>query len=271
MVISSPKFWKLVSYGFKSVSRWITGLFVAVDPIGIMKNYSEDLKDNLANLAKQVKNLYGQMTGLKEVIEINANERTNAIKVAKQARENNKGTAYALQARRAGRLLESNRRLEDVYMVMTVLYKALTKYHEVCDALIQDIDSEIDVKTRERNAVTAAWGAIRSAKAIMYGQATGRELFDQATEYMAQDYATKKGEIDQFLDMSRGFIETFDLQTGMYEADALEAIEDWSKKGDSLLLGDQSQLLLEDLSDSTLDTDNDRKTIDYIGVLSSRK
>jgi hypothetical protein len=68
--------------------------------------------------------------------------------------------------------------------------------------------------------------------------------------------------------MSKGFIETFDLQNGMYEADALEAIEAWSKKGDSLLFGDKSQFLLEDLSDTV-----DRapaSPVDYAGILSKR-
>ncbi len=270
MIVTSPRTWKLASYAFRSISRMITGWFVAIDPIGIMKSYAEDLGENLVKMTKHLDSLRGQMTGLKKVIDENAEDKQKALGVARQAHEKGKATTFALQARKAGRLAKSNKRLEDVYRVMEVLYKALFKYREVCGALVEDLGSEIDIQEREQKAMRAAWGVIRSAKAIMYGQATGRELFDQATECLAQDYAGKKGEIDQFLDMSKGFIEGFDLQSGMYEADALAAIEEWSKKGDSLLLGDQSQWLLEDLPDEILPS-SVHETSDYVRVLSATK
>ena len=46
-MVLDPKMRALVSYLYKSIMRWVTGVFVTIDPIGILKNYIEDLEDNL--------------------------------------------------------------------------------------------------------------------------------------------------------------------------------------------------------------------------------
>ena len=66
-----PKVRALVSYMYKSVMRWITGLFITIDPIGILKNYISDLEKNLAKMSKQIGNIRGQMRKLKTIVETN--------------------------------------------------------------------------------------------------------------------------------------------------------------------------------------------------------
>ena len=58
----------LVWYMYKSVMRAVTGLFIQIDPIGILKSYVEDLKANLRKMNKQITKLRGQMHKLKELI-----------------------------------------------------------------------------------------------------------------------------------------------------------------------------------------------------------
>lgn len=58
----------LVSYMYKSAMRWVTGLFVQIDPIGILKSYVEDLKSNLTKMNRQIAQLRGQMHKLQEII-----------------------------------------------------------------------------------------------------------------------------------------------------------------------------------------------------------
>ena len=67
-MVLDPKMRNLVSYGYRSVMRWITGLFVQLDPIGILQSYIEDLKGNLRKMNKQVGILRGQMHKLGETI-----------------------------------------------------------------------------------------------------------------------------------------------------------------------------------------------------------
>jgi len=40
-----PKMRNLLSYMYKSIMRKVTSIFITIDPIGILKNYIEDLED----------------------------------------------------------------------------------------------------------------------------------------------------------------------------------------------------------------------------------
>jgi len=42
-----PKMRNLIFYAYKSVMRAITGMFVQIDPIGILKTYVDELQNNL--------------------------------------------------------------------------------------------------------------------------------------------------------------------------------------------------------------------------------
>ena len=66
--ILDPKTRALISYMYKSSMRWITSLFVQLDPIAIMKSYVAELQGKLKDMNKQVAKLRGQMHKLQEVI-----------------------------------------------------------------------------------------------------------------------------------------------------------------------------------------------------------
>ncbi len=75
------------------------------------------------------------------------------------------------------------------------------------------------------------------------------------------------------IEMSASFIESVDLQNGVFEADALEMIEKWEKVGESLLLGDlKDALLLEAANDTNiLDLDARPKQVSREEVLAKRR
>ena len=73
-VILDPKARNLIWYMYKSVMRWITGIFVNVNPIAVLKSYIENLEKNLRKLSKQIGSLRGQMRQLKGIMEGNASE-----------------------------------------------------------------------------------------------------------------------------------------------------------------------------------------------------
>jgi hypothetical protein len=66
-----------------------------------------------------------------------------------------------------------------------------------------------------------------------------------ASEYVAADYAVRIGEIDDFVRMSDTFMQSIDLQNGVYEQQAIELLADWERNADSIVLGDAKRLLIE--------------------------
>lgn len=261
-VAIDPKARALVSYMFKSTMRWVTGLFIKIDPIGILKSYMSDLKGNLRKMNKQISQLRGQMHKLKELIINNKKAISTNLSQATEARDNNKEAQMMLKTRKAGRLKKSNVKLEDLYRKMEVLYRVLTKMYENSEIMLEDIQDQVEVKEQERKAIHASHSAMKSAMNIMSGNKDKRAMFDAALEAVADDVSQKVGEMEQFMDLSESFMQSIDLQNGIFEEEGLKMLEKWEKDGASLLLGGAKEELLElaNDDDEVLDLSAPRKT-----------
>ncbi|MEO1436872.1 MAG: hypothetical protein AAFV80_15140 [Bacteroidota bacterium] len=243
-VVLDPKARGLVAYGYRGVMRWITGLFVQLDPIGILQSYIEDLKSNLRKMNKQIGILRGQMHKLSEQIKNNQRQINSNLAMASKAKEKSKDAVMILKSRKAGRLKESNIRLEDLYKKMEVLYRVLTKMHENSEILLEDVVDQVEVKKQERAAIRASHSAMRSAMNIINGNNDRRQMFDMALEAIADDVSQKIGEMERFMDLSSSFMDSIDLQNGVFEEEGMRMLEKWEKEGVSLILGEDKQELL---------------------------
>ncbi len=58
-----------------------------------------------------------------------------------------------------------------------------------------------------------------------------------AMESITTDYYNKLGEIEQFMEDSQNFINTMDLENGVFEEDALSKLDEWQKRSENLLEG----------------------------------
>ncbi|MCX8211288.1 MAG: hypothetical protein OTI34_09590 [Lewinella sp.] len=256
-MVLDPKMRNLVFYGYKSIMRVITGAFVQIDPIGILKTYVEELQNNLRKMNKQISQLRAQMHKLKELIVKNEREIKNNLQIAGKAKETNKRNVMILKSRRAGRLKDSNMRLEELYKKMEVLYRVLTKMYENSQILAEDIKDQVMVKEQERKAIHASHGAMTSAMSVINGDPDQRAMFDMAMDNITEDVANKVGEMERFMEMSANFMDSVDLQNGVFEEEGMQMLEQWEKESTSLLLGEEKdQLLLQAQSDSeVLDLD----------------
>jgi predicted nucleic acid-binding Zn-ribbon protein len=229
---------------YKSAMRKITGLFVTIDPIGILKNYVDDLRKNLRKMNRQLSMLRGQMHKLKEMIINNQKEIKTNMTLAHEAKAGNNNKIVILKTRKAGRLKESNMKLEDLYKRMEVLYRVLNKMYENSSILLEDVQDQVQLKEQERKAIRASHSAMKSAMSIIKGDGDKRAMFDQALEAVADDVSQKVGEMERFMDMSESFMNSIDLQNGIFEEEGMKMLEQWEAESDSLILGDDKSTLL---------------------------
>lgn len=240
-MVLDPRMRNLIWYMYRGFMRWVTGIFVELDPIGILKNYVDDLKKKVKQMEKQINILRGQMHKLKELIYNNRKEIEANLKLASKAKASNKQTVMILKSRKAGRLRDSNVRLEDLYQKMEVLYRVLTKMHENSLILAEDVKDQVMIKEQERKAIHASHGAMNSAMSIMQGDPDKRAMFDAAMEAITDDVASKVGEMDRFMEMSSNFMNSIDLKNGIFEEDGLKMLEKWEKESTSLILGENEK------------------------------
>ncbi len=240
-MVLDPKMRNLVWYGYKSVMRWITGVFVNIDPIGILKSYVEDLQDNLVKMRKQIGLLRGQMRQLQGLMESNSKEIDQNMKLASAAKESGKDQQMVLASRKAARMQESNEKYRQLLQRMEILYRILVRMHDNSEILLQDTKDQVELKEEERKAIRASHSAMKSAMSVMSGDPDKRAMFDAAMEAIADDVAGKVGEMERFMEMSAGFMSSVDLQNGVFEEQGLQMLEQWEKQSTLLLMDGSSR------------------------------
>lgn len=254
MVLSNKKFQTLIAYMFKSAMRAITGVFVEIDPIGIMKSYIDDLKEKQKTMDTSIAKLNGQVVICQQQVTKNAKEYNNQMLQFKVAHEKQMESAATVASRQAGRLQKLNAEsLEPLLLQMQIHLRALRKYREVTDTVILDLANEVSAQEQQREMIRTSYSAMSTAKKILMGGTDQKELFDMAMESTVKDYGMKMGEIEDFIQNSKGFVEGLDLQNGVYQADALAKLQEWENKG-SMILGSGKQQMLEQNASSPLVT-----------------
>jgi hypothetical protein len=254
-MVLDPRMRNLVWYMYKSIMRWVTGMFVTIDPIGILKNYVEDLEDSLGKMSKQIGNLRGQMRKIKTLVEENEKEINQNMLIAKKAQEQGNEKHMLLSSRKAARLKESNEKYNELHGKMTILYRVLDKMYKNSEILLEDTKDQVKLKEQERKAIRASHSAMKNAMDIISGSGSKREMFDAALESIADDLANKVGEMERFMEMSSSFMDSVDLQNGVFEEQGLKMLEQWEKESTLMLLGDGKK---RDSSE-TLDLNEPRK------------
>ena len=236
-MVLDPKMRNLVWYMYKSVMRSVTSMFVTIDPIGILKNYVEDLEDNLVKMRKQIGIIRGQMRKLTGIIEQNNGEIQNNMKLASAAKEKGMDQQMLLSTRKAARLKETNGKYAALHNKMEVMYRILTKMHQNSEILLEDTKDQVKLKEQERKAIRASHGAMKSAMSVISGDPDNRAMFDAAMEAINDDVANKVGEMERFMEMSSNFMNSVDLQNGIFEEEGLKMLEKWEKESTLMLMG----------------------------------
>lgn len=252
-MVLDPKMRTLVGYMYKSFMRWITGWFVTIDPIGILKNYVDDLKDNLAKLGKQIGEIKGQMRKLRTTIKENDKEIRQNLLIAKKAKEKGDEKHMLLSSRKAARLRESNEKYDTLVKKMDILSRVLNKMYSNSEILLEDTQDQVKVKEQERKAIRASHSAMKSAMSVLSGDKDKRAMFDQALEHIADDVATKVGEMEQFMEMSSNIMNKIDLQNGVFEEEGVRMLEEFEKQSSLLLMDGGSSSDVLDISEKPAD------------------
>ena len=235
-MILDPKMRTLIGYMYKSVMRWVTSIFVTIDPIGILKNYVDDLQDNLSKMSKQIGNIRGQMRKLKTQIETNQKDIENNMLLASKAKEKGMEKEMVLSSRKAARLKETNAKYAALLKKLEILHRVLKKMYKNSEILLEDTKDQVKLKEQERKAIRASHSAMKSAMSVISGDKDKRAMFDQAVEAIADDVANKVGEMERFMEMSSDFMNKVDLENGIFEEKGMAMLEEWEQKSTMMLM-----------------------------------
>ncbi|HET9932673.1 MAG TPA: hypothetical protein VFQ35_18345 [Polyangiaceae bacterium] len=220
-----------LSYAYRAFWRWLVGRVIEIDPIGIMKSHIAELGNKLTVMREQLGALHGQVRQIERVMQENSAQRDGAMQLALTAKgAPEHASAGRLSARRAVKLEESNDNLATMKAQLEALFRVLKKLYDASEMVLSDMQSTVDIKSRERASMKAAYSVYRSAFAILQGESEGREMYDRALEFLNEDYAQKLGEIEMFMDFSDGLIKGADLQKLSYDVEAARKLDAWEAR-----------------------------------------
>ena len=232
----------ICSSAFKSTMRMITGAFIAIDPIGILKNYIADMEEKIGQIEKNIKSLSSVISQVSADIAARKNRAENALRLAKAAEERGQVDMFRLQASMAGREKNSIEKLDTLVKKMDLLYKILDKMKRNVEFLLLDTKHEVQVREAEYKSVRAAHKAMSGAQALIAGD-KAKEMFDQAMEYIAADIGEKLGEMQRFMDVSADFMNNMDLQNAVFNEEGLELLASWEQNGSLIMDYDKKRTI----------------------------
>ncbi|MBQ3655830.1 MAG: hypothetical protein II956_03135 [Bacteroidales bacterium] len=226
---------KLVSYGFKSLMRWITSWFTELDPIKILESYVEELDKNFKLLGDNIAKLRSNIAKLRDTINTNNREITKSVKLIEEAKRQNRQEVIAVNSNQIGRLKALNQKYGAMVGKMEDLNNVLIKMHSYSSYKLTDTKNEIRMKKQEFSAISSGYSAMRNAQNILEGDYARNERYEAATEALAQDLSVKIAEMDNFMELSSSIFEEMDLQNSIYQAEGMKMFDEITSKGQAIL------------------------------------
>jgi hypothetical protein len=98
--------------------------------------------------------------------------------------------------------------------------------------------NEIKYREEEQDEARQSRKAVGAAMSILKGLPE-KELWDEATLKLENDYSQAIGEVENFLDVTKNILSQSDLQDGADAGKAMEMLDAWQKKNSNVALGGQ--------------------------------
>lgn len=245
VLATDERFRNLLWYAYKISMKALVSAFIVTNPLAIAKTYITSLKQKRKKMNQQLDKLKGQIKKLERVIRTNKEDLNANMRLAKQAKETGTKRANSLaglKMRKAGRIQKSTLKYEDMLTKMKGLYKLLGEMEYYSGIMIEDITDDVRAQEIEYKTIQSAYSVMSSAREIISGGSTQRDMFDEAMQVMVDDIDMKVGEMERFMEMSETFMTTVDLENGVFEAEGMEMLDEWIEKGPGFIFGDKEKI-----------------------------
>lgn len=227
---------------FQSAMRYLTGLFIELDPIGILKNYIAEMKKNLAVMDEQLGNLNGSIRTLQNQIDANQKEAEHSMALANQADKRLAAgnlaaldqqqymSAKVTNQRHAASLININKSLGDLRNKLQILYDQLVRWRATAEFQVTDKENRVNEEEMRRRALKKAYSVFQAAKKIFRGDPVANQIYDQTLEYLANDAGQMLGEMEDFNRLANKLMTNMDLETGAVNDEAMKQLNEFQQK-----------------------------------------
>jgi phage shock protein A len=241
-IVTDKRVRTLASLIFQSVMRYLTGLFIELDPIGILRNYIGEMKKNLAIMDEQLANLNGSIRTLQNQIDTNQKDAAHSVALANQADKKMAAgglspldqqqymSAKVTNERHATSLININKSLTDLRDKLKILYDQLVRWRATAEFQVTDKENRVSEEEMRRKALKKAYSVFQAAKKIFQGDPVANQIYDQTLEYLADDAGQMLGEMEDFNRLANKLMTNMDLETGAVNDEAVKQLSEFQQK-----------------------------------------
>lgn len=229
--------------GFKLAMRALTGIFVTIDPIGILRENVLEMKKRFEQFVQAVSQLAGSKQRLEADIDHNKDEierisslvaETNSqidaiTKKPKSMQNDLMASRLTMQLQNyktdIGFKMSAIKNETPILAQTNDMYEKMVRLKDLAEFKIQSLQSQADQYDQQRKMILASQKALGAAQSIMRGDAQQLDLIDQTLEYLNTDAANTIGAMNDFNRFADKYIMDKDIQVGAAsrEADKLLA------------------------------------------------
>jgi hypothetical protein len=226
----------LLFYGLQMISRWITGNFVELDPVAILKSFVRQMEKR----REVIRDRLGRIVGVRRMVEAkiakSEKERQDALRLAKAAQgtgDDDGLNAHAEIAARRARDIEEYRSMQEQ---MTNIEKLLQRVLRRADYHIQTAEDEAN-QLADKHTLTREVASATAAAQGIFGDTDLAEVRDMAAERIRDDYEKRLGELQTLIDLT-DFDHAVDLSQMAFRQEGLAQLAEAEKKVSAAELAD---------------------------------
>jgi hypothetical protein len=225
----------MIKQGIDVFAERATWALVNADPVGHLRIWLKEVRADKQEFANQLEGI-GQAIATVESSMGKANDAaTTAQNRYNSAMKNGKSDTQTYSVA-AGKYSESVKRYEKMLGPLKMLERELQKLYEVYEREEFSLATDIDIQSKEWEVAQRAGAALDSAFRFLTKKSKKQVFAEQASKVISDRYASQFGRLRTLKNMSHDLIETFDLETGEYDAIAYEK---WQQQS-SLVIDNRS-------------------------------
>ncbi len=227
-------------YVGQRVFRLAAGIFVNIDPIGIMEDYIRNTEKEARNMEQEVGHIEGANELVKRKLDANRTQMQEYLSLADAAQRQGEKDSAESYASRAAQLEDYNRRLMPM---ATTTANVSVVMRQILKAALRQIDNskfKVNLLKDEYELVKRTSSGMRAAMNILRGDPDKKYFFDLATDRVAQDMAQQLGQIKQAMRYSQEFVKEMDIQNGVMSEKGQRLLDKYQKGEFSAIMDNEA-------------------------------
>lgn len=210
-MLNSKRVHSLFFLAISAVSRYITSIFVNIDPVGILKDFVKDMKRKRGEVQTAIVAMRGVRHKSEQARREKEREMEEALKLAQVAQEHGneeKVNELAERAMRRQRAIES---LVANIAFATETLDALQKVDRVIEYHINNSEDEIKTLETDNELALQTLAATKAAGAVL-GDSDLKDIKNMAVDVIRDRVARATGEVENLLATTRSVQGEIDLK-----------------------------------------------------------